>query len=64
MRGVVGQYGATVLLRVVLEEDRVSAVATVQLLLMAEICVKDLILRLLNATKEIVQVCICIFQLS
>lgn len=61
---MVGQYGATVLLRVVLEEDRVSAVATVQLLLMAEICVKDLILRLLNVTKEIVQVCICIFQLS
>ena len=64
MRGVVGQYGATVLLRVVLEEEHVSAVATVQLLLTAEICVKDLILRLLNVTKEIVQVWICIFQLS
>ena len=62
MHGVVGQYGVTVLLRAALEEEHVSEDATVQLLRTAEICVMDLILRLLNVIRETVQVRICIFN--
>ena len=60
VRGVVGRCGVTVLLRVARDEEHVSEDVTVQLLRMVEICVMDLILKLLNALRKIVHVWICI----
>jgi hypothetical protein len=56
VRGVVGQRGATVLLRAVRDEEHVSEDVTVHLLQMAEICVTDLILRSPNVSRTIVHV--------
>jgi hypothetical protein len=63
VRGVAGQYGVTALLHAVLEEEHVSVDVTVQILRMAEICVVDLILRLLNVIRKTAQVWICFHQL-